>query len=151
VGRALKEQGISLRKIEKDAAGKPKLGILHKLNLASPEGFSALNAPGLFSQPRNQAMADLTGLQPHEGIFYLKDAVVTQREQKYTTKTGAEKTKIKKEVITFRTVSTKHQAEGRWMSPEVKPFNGMEAAFKYAEEEWEKILRQIDEEFRGGR
>lgn len=134
---AIKEAGISLKKIEKHPDGSPKLGILHKIPIESPG--TQKQFPGLFSKPRTAEEAQKTGFKPHEGIFHLSGLMVTQRMNK--------KGKVTREAITFRTVSSKHQLEGRWEYPAVTPFNALEAAYKYAEQEWEKMVQAMETEF----
>jgi hypothetical protein len=131
----LKANKISLTKIEKDPLGNPKLGILHNVKMLEP---SRTDKPDLFSKPRSPEMAALTGLKPHGGHFYGKGLVVTQSLN--------EKGKVVKSAITFRVVSSKHQAEGRWMAPAIQPFNSIKAAFEWANSQWNQILKQIEQQ-----
>jgi len=137
VKSAMKQNKISLKKIDMNPDGSPKLGVVSKLNIQAPGSQGQF--PFLYSEPRDQAAADLTGLQPHGGIFKLEGAVVTQRM--------GEKGKVIREAITFRTVSSKHQAEGRWMAPEVKGLHSMQAAYDYVQAQWQEVLRQLESEF----
>lgn len=138
---AMKKQGIHKTKIEKDESGQAKLGILHKLKIEGPEG-GWMQYPSMHSKPRTAEEAAQTGLKPHEGIFHLKGAVVVQREK--TGKKGGKK--IVKETVVFRTVSTKHQLENRWMYPEVKPFGAIPAAHQWALQQWTNVLKSLEEE-----
>jgi hypothetical protein len=140
---ALKEQKISPRKIEMDELGNPKLGIIHRLHIEPPSREKYPEMAQFFSRPRSEEEAALTGLRPHSGIFYLQNAVVVQRK-----KTVRGKERISKEVVVFRTVSTKHQLEHRWIYPEVKPFHAIEAAYNYVQQEWQKVLKDIEESLR---
>jgi hypothetical protein len=152
--KAAQAQGISLTKIERDESGE-KIGgpvdsstglqgakVLHKLNVNEPSSRAGM---GLFySKPRTQAESIATGLKPHGGIYHLQGAVVTQRE--------VSKGKFSKEVVTFRTVSSKHQGENRWMAPEVKALNSIPAAYKFAEKAWEEQVKILEQMFnQGGR
>lgn len=150
IKQQLKHQGISLNRIEKNEDGTPKLGVLHRLNISTPQpgspGFFHMVTPKkleFFSQSRSSAVAQQIGLQPHSGHFFLSKAVVTQREVELP----SGKKKISKEVVTFRTISSKHEAEGRWFYPEVKPLNSIPEAYKYALAEWEKIVKTMEIEF----
>lgn len=139
VKNAMKASGIALKKIERNEDGSPKLGILHRLDVQPPGSQSQF--PGMFSMPRPADVAKKVGLPPHGGIFHLKGAVVTQRMDS--------KNKPIREVITFRTISSKHEAEGnRWMSKAIQPFGALEAATKYAREEWERIVEAIKRDYR---
>lgn len=138
---ALRQKGISLHKIEMDENGQPKIGIIHKLKIQDPgpktKYLRQKGGKDWYSAPRNAEMAKLTGLKPHSGIFYGKDAVVIQRK--------GPRGGIIKEAVTFRTVSTKHEAEGRWMYPATQPFNSIEAAYEWAQQEWEKTVQRLQE------
>ena len=98
----------------------------------------------LFSNPRNKEQAQQLGLKPTTGHHYLNNAVVVQREVK-----GPKgKMKISKEVVTFRVVSSKHKAEGKWMYPAVPALNSIPEAYKYAHAEWETIVKSMEEQYR---
>ena len=141
----LKKNNISLRKVEVDDNGQPKLGIIHKLKVPNPSSqtkyLKVAGGKDWFSPPRTQEQANLSGLKAHTGIFQGKGAVVVQRK--------GPKGGIVKEVITFRTVSSKHQTEGRWMYPQVTPFNSMEAAYQWARMEWDRIVQMLSDSFKG--
>lgn len=153
-----KTQKISLTKIEKNASGEPKLGILHKLDMHSRTPQH--QAPDLFSKPRTQAAAEelnkalakigQTGLQPHGGIFKLAGAVVSQRVKRNgkgeimrDKKTG--KAKVQKETVVFRVISSKHKLEGRWMYPRVDAFNSIQQTKEWADKEWINIIKKLEE------
>lgn len=139
IKNAMKQEGISIKRIERNDDGTPKTGILHKLSIQPPGTRDQF--PGMFSIPRSQETAARVGLPAHDGIFHLKGAVVTQRLDA--------KNKPVREVITFRTISSKHEAEGnRWMSKAVQPFGALEAASQYAKEEWERIVEAIKRDYR---
>jgi hypothetical protein len=156
VKHAMKAQGITSR-IERHPDGTPKLGVLHKLNINVPEG-GWMAHPAVHSKPRSEEMAMQIGLKPHGGIYHLEGAVVTQRLKVKRGKRHGTHTDISfkpvKETVVFRTVSSKHRMEGRWMAPEVKPFGAIPAAYAYAQQQWEKIVRDLQEEIdqvsRGG-
>jgi hypothetical protein len=104
-------------------------------------GFRLKNRAN-FSMPRSQEMAAKIGLQPHSGIHKLEGLVVTQRMGKDG--------KVVKEALTFRTISTKHEAEGRWYYPEQKPLKAFPAAYDFAKTLMDEAVRRINQEF-GGR
>lgn len=145
---ALKKQGISLNKIERDSDGNPKLGILHRLQVAHPNsksgGFHQMVSPKklkLFSEGRTPERAAALGLPVYGGKFHLAGVVVSQRKDEATGK-------IKKEAVTFRVVSSKHKDEGRWVYPRVDPLNSIPEAFKFAEKAWEQTIKSLEDEFR---
>jgi hypothetical protein len=135
----LSHRKLGGNKIIKDDLGNPKLGVVAKLDIPDPgHGF-----PGLHSRPRSAADAALSGLKPHSGVFYLKNAVLIQREIK-----RGKKTSIKKEVVVFRTVSSKHFLEGRWMAPEIKGLNAFPDAVDWSKKQLENVIAEIDRELK---
>lgn len=139
IKQALKDNSVSLKRIERNADGSPKTGILHRIDMSSYEPSRAI--AGFHSQPRSPADALRSGLKPHEGHFLLGGLAVMQREDPKS------KHGVKREAVTFRMVSTKHQAEGRWMAKAVQPLNAIPEAYEYAKREWEKILQQLEQKF----
>jgi hypothetical protein len=137
---ALKREGISLNRLDKGPDGKPKLGILSKLHIEVAHRTEG-HAP-FFSKPRTPEMAAQVNLKPHSGHFFLKNAVVMQRE----IHSGGRK-RVSKEVVTFRVISSKHREEGRWFYPKVEPLNSIPEAYKWAESEWEHIVKSLEEQF----
>jgi hypothetical protein len=140
VNKTLKDQNIDLKKIETNSDGTPKLGVLHKVDMSS--FIAGDKNRSNFSMPRSQEMAAKIGLQPHTGIHKLQGLVVTQRMGKDG--------KVVKEAMTFRTISTKHEAEGRWYYPEQKPLNAFPAAYDFAKTLMDEAIRRLNQEF-GGR
>lgn len=133
VARTADNKRIPLYKIEKNPDGTVKTGIVHKIPVNAP--FSQSQAPNLYSKPRTADEAKATGLKAHAGIFKLQGLVISQRDNGNG--------RIKREGVTFRVVSSKHQSEHRWMAPEIKPGNYLQKAFTWMEQEWPKILAGI--------
>jgi hypothetical protein len=124
---------IPLYSIEKNADGTPRIGTLHKIKATPP--FTQSQAPSLFSKPRSAEDAKATGLKAHGGIFKLEGLAVSQRM------VGP---KVKREAVTFRVVSSKHQAEGRWLFPAIPAHRFLERAFEWATQTaWPEILSKI--------
>ena len=128
---------IAMKKIQYDAGGRPLEGTIRKLDIPEP----GRGVEGFYSRPRSKEMAALTGLPAHEGIFYGKGAALRQRVVGKSQKTG--KAKVSRDVGTFRTLSSKHKAEGRWMYPEVKKFGGFDAAYKWANEQMKSAVGDL--------
>lgn len=141
VRNEMKRQGISLRGLERDPAGNPLLGVLHRIEPPMPGSQSQF--PSLYSAPRTPEMARLIGLPEHEGIPYLEGTMIVQRE----VKKGKQKGKVVREAVTFRTISSKHKAEGRWFRKEIIGLQSLPAAEQYARTEWEKIVLRLRDEF----
>lgn len=139
VKQALKDYNINLKRIERNPDGSPKTGVLHKMDMRDYEPSRSI--AGFHSKPRTPAEAAATGLKAHEGHFFLEGMAVVQRPN------PASKHGVTREAITFRTVSTKSQAENRWIYPEVPALNSIPAAYEYAKEQWEKILKELESKF----
>lgn len=127
---------LALRKIQYGADGRPVQGTIRKLDIQDP----GREHSGFHSRPRSQEMAAMTGLPAHQGIFYGKGA---ELRQKVSGHTKAGKAKTTREIGTFRVLSSKHKAEGRWMYPEVPAFNGFQAAFQWANEQVELAVADL--------
>lgn len=141
IRKELKDKGVKLNKIDRDQWDRPKLGVVEKLGINKKR---TRYPQDLFSKPRDKKTADEIGLKPTTGHHYLNNAVIVQREVE-----GSKgKTKISRDVVTFRVVSSKHQAEGRWMYPKVEALNSIPEAYKYATEQWEDIVKALEEEYR---
>jgi len=134
---ALKENKLSLNKIELNPDGSPMLGVLHKLDMHPPTDQPSF--PDIFSKPRTKEMAHLTGLPEHQGIYKLQGLAITQRM--------TDKGTVAREAVTFRTISSKHKAEGRWMAPEVKGQNFLKDTKNWADQQWNEILQNLQNEF----
>ena len=120
---------IPYAKIEKDAAGKAKTGLLHSFDILDAP-IKTANSPGQGKGAIGQVMQGPTG------IPLLKGVRVYQKE--VTDKSGA--TKIKRAIMTFRVVSSKHKDQGRWEHPGLDPVNLMEEGQKWASEQWETLI-----------
>jgi hypothetical protein len=136
---ALRENKLSLGKIEKDASGSPKLGVLHKVKMNAP--FTQSQAPSLYSKPRSPEDAAKTGFKPHGGHFLLKGLAITQR---------MEGGKVKREAVVFRIASSKHPMEHRWMYPKQDGLKNFEAGLEFAQQLWPNLLKELEEKYSAG-
>jgi len=114
----MKARGIPYGKIEKDAGGQDKLGLLHSFDV-SARGKGAMPVP-----------------VSKVGIPLLNGVRVYQ--QKVKDKAGKEVTK--KAIMTFRMVSTKMKGSGRWVHPGLEAKHFMDAAFQWAVDHWTKVI-----------
>jgi hypothetical protein len=137
--QALKENKISLTRIERNPDGTPKFGILHKIPMDKYEPSRSI--AGFHSKPITPEEAAKTGLKEREGIFYLQGMAVIQRPN------PAAKHGVTREAVTFRTVSSKHQGTAHWLYPTVPAFNSLQAAYANAQKQWGDILREMDASF----
>lgn len=137
VKNTLKANKVSLTKIDRHADGSPKLGVIGKYDVDQPERSQF---PGMWSAPRTAQQAAITGLPQHGGYFHLQGLVVTQRMQ------GK---RVVREAVTFRTISSKHEKDGRWFQKAQQGLKSIPAAYDWAQQEWSKIVAEMEREFAG--
>lgn len=109
----LKKEGVPFKKIEKNADGSPKVGKLHEFNFGNPGG--RMGGPGKGNTPV------MNGLSIYQTM----------------TKTG----NVRRDILTFRTVSSGPGSQGKWHHPGLEPKKFLDKALEWALQEWEqKIL-----------
>lgn len=107
----LKRRKIPYGKLEMDASGKPKTGLLHSFDIKD-KPIKEMHAPGQGKGPIGHVMQGPTGIPLLKGIR------VYQREIKDKA-TG--KSKIVKSIMTFRVASSKQRGTGQWVHPGLEP------------------------------
>jgi hypothetical protein len=135
----MKRNKISLTKLSVDDAGKPRIGVVGKLEPAMPGPQSQF--PTLYSMPRSAAMAQLTGLPEHGGIALTQGTLIVQREVK-----RGKTTRIAREAITFRTITEAHKAEGRWFLKPFPALNSLQFAYDKAQQRLQDAVRAIQDD-----
>ncbi len=126
----LKRRNIPYGKIEKDSAGNPKVGLLHKFDIRHGPMKTAHGpgqGKGLIGQVR----------QGSSGIPFLQGVRVYQKPVK--DKTG--KTSVQRSIMTFRTVSSKQKGSGKWVHPGLTPKHFFEETADWALQEWERRIK----------
>lgn len=125
----MKRREIPYGKIEKDSKGNPKTGMLHSFDiLKNPPKTS--EGPGQGKGPVGQVRQGPTG------IPFLQGVRVYQKKVKG--KDGKET--VKKSIMTFRIVSSKHMGTGRWVHPGLEAKKFFEEAADWALREWEQRI-----------
>lgn len=142
IKRELKQRKIDYGKTEKDEHGSPKLGLLHSFSVTSGP-IKTANAPGQGKGPIGSVMQGPTGIPLLKGIR------IYQREVK-DPKSG--KTSIRKDIMTFRVVSSKHKGQGRWDHPGTEAVRLMDEAYDWAKRTWERevvpqMMTQLEKNF----
>lgn len=122
------KKGIPYGKIEKDGAGKPLLGLLHKLDIKD-QPIKTEEGPGQGKGPVGKVRQGPTGIPFLQGIR------VYQKEVK-DPNTG--KNFVRRDIMTFRTVSSKHKDEDRWIHPGLLPVKILDETYEWAKKTWEK-------------
>jgi hypothetical protein len=124
IKKELAKVGATPNRLETDKAGKPKLGLVRSLDITqAPLSTGALK---IGAGPRGQVAQGPTGTP------ILKGVKIYQKELP----TG----KVGRFVMTFRVVSSKHEAEGRWFHPGLEATHIMEDGLKWAMEQWENKI-----------
>jgi hypothetical protein len=139
IRKELAHRGIPYGKLELDTSGKPKLGKLHS--------FDIMNKPTKTHHGVGQGWGDIG--KPRvgaTGIPFLQGVNIYQSE--YKTKEG--ETKVQRQIMTFRVVSSKHKGTGRWVHPGFEAKEFLKEGFEWAKQEWEtKYMPQILSDFAG--
>ena len=121
----MKTRGIPWGKIERDSGGAPKIGRLHS--------FSINDRPIRNDMGRGQGAGPVGAVkQGPTGIPLLRGVAVYQKKN--------DKGQVKRGVMTFRIVSSKHKAQGRWIYPEKPGVNILSSTMDWMENEWEKSV-----------
>ena len=117
----LKEKDIRTTKLEFNADGSPKMGLLHKFNIESSKPSAKAKYPAL------------SGL-----AIYQRN--VEDKKGKMS---------VKKEIMTFRVISESMRGDGRWVHPGGKAYQLIDAAAFWAMGEWDNtILPEILNSFK---
>jgi len=116
----LRKENIPFKKIERDANGSPRVGKLHSLDFSKPG-----DAP-----PGKGNTSAMKGVSIYQTI----------------TKTG----NVRRDILTFRTVSGGPASAGKWMHPGTAPKKFLDRAMTWALDQWsDKILPEILSKYGG--
>lgn len=121
IKKKLKNEKIPFKKIEYNKDGSPKTGKIHDLKWG-------VDLPGGRNRPGKGDTPQLKGLSIYQQV----------------TKTG----NVRRDILTFRTVSSGPASQGKWIHPGLTAKKYMDKAFDQAMAEWEaKILPEIIEKW----
>lgn len=133
IKQEMSQRKIPWAKMEKDESGQPKLGMLHSFNISSGP-LKTHNGPGQGWGPVGQVKQGPTGIPFLHGV----------RVYQHKVKDDKGNEKVKRSVMTFRIVSSKHAGSKRWFHPGLPAENLFEEAAEWAQREWsEKALPQL--------
>lgn len=144
----LKKMRVPWSKIERNADGSPKTGVLHKLDIGGPpRPAGAAATPNLTGDPKFPANQHGYGhgpvgapMQGPTGIPFLKGIRVSQSpvfNEDGTPKMDRHgKQMATRSITTFRVVSSKHEGS-RWNYPGIEGTKFFDEALQWAEREWE--------------
>lgn len=135
-----KKRKIPFQKIERDESGRPLLGKIHRFNIDHSPLKSGIGPGqgwgpvGDVRQGPNERQK-VGGGPGGGGIPFLHGVNVYQRVGK-----GG---KVQKDVLTFRLASSRQEGTGMWQYPGTGPTNIFESAYKWAEQELDKIVPMV--------
>ncbi len=139
----MKKRHIPFGKIENNQSGAPQIGLLHS--------FDIMNAPKktIGFGARGQGWGPVGAVkQGPTGIPFLQGVRVYQNNVK--NKDGGQS--VKRSVMTFRIVSSKHTGTERWFHPGLPAENIFDEAYAWVKNEWEtNALPALIESLQSGR
>jgi hypothetical protein len=126
----MKRLKIPYGKIERHDDGSPKLGLLHS--------FDIMNSPPKTGEGPGQGWGPIGSVrQGPTGVPFLQGVRVYQRMDK----DEAGNDTVKRDIMTFRMVSSKMKGSGRWYHPGIPAKKFFDEAYSWALEEWEKTIK----------
>lgn len=131
IKKELKSRGGSWGKMEKNADGSMKTGLVHSFDIMK-EPIKTHEGPGQGHGPIGSVR------QGNTGIPHLQGVRVYQKEIK-----GANgKTHMEKSVMTFRVASSKQKGSGKWVHPGLEAKLFLDEAAEWAQKEFEGKIRE---------
>lgn len=121
---------IPLGVIQKDSAGKDKIGLVHKQNIMNSP-IKTQGPFGGYSQgkgPVGQVMQGPTGTPFLQGLRIYQKPIEGKTHQF---------------AMTFRIVSSKHKAQGRWEHPGLEPTHLFRDGGEWASNHWDKAILPV--------
>jgi hypothetical protein len=126
----LKRMGAPYGKLEVGSDGKPKLGLVRSFDIA--------HKPAKTHEGAGQGWGGIGQVrQGATGIPFLQGVRIYQKP----VPDGRGGSAVKKAIMTFRTVSTKHKGTGRWTHPGLEPKRFLDEAFDWALDQWEHRIK----------
>lgn len=132
VKKELRGLEVPFAKIETDASGKPKTGLLHDISI--------MDKPQKTHQGPGQgkgAIGDV--VQGPTGTPFLQNIRIYQQGHK----NESGEVKVKRSILTFRTVSSKHIGTDKWRHPGLEATDLFKGAEEFAIKEWDKISAML--------
>lgn len=134
IKQEMAKRKIPYAKVETDANGQPKLGMLHKFDIMKTP-LKTHDGPGQGKGPIGQVRQGPTGIPFLQGVRVYQKKVKDQA-------TG--KDKVQRGIMTFRVASSKHKGTGRWVHPGLEAKKFFEEAQDWALQQWvQRIVPDI--------
>jgi hypothetical protein len=145
---ALKELKIPYSKIERSETGDLKTGMLHKVDMSTPDRpgsatpslgrGGSINNKGFGRGHILQPMQGPTGIPFMQGLRIYQTPLFNKDGSPQLNSKG--KQAGKRSALTFRVVSSKMLGEDRWNHPGLEPKHFFEDALKWTEDQWKKEI-----------
>lgn len=129
IKRNLKSFGVPYGKIETDNQGNAKLGKLHEFDIMTAP-IKTNEGPGQGKGPIGAVRQGPTGIPLLQGVQVI--------QKKVTRADGSEG--VGRFIMTFRTVSSKHKEENRWMHPGLPGIGVFDETAEWAKQHWETVI-----------
>lgn len=126
----MKKRKIPYGKLETDATGKPKTGLLHSFDIMK-QPIKTGHGPGQGKGPVGAVKQGPTGIPFLQGVRVYQHAVKDKQGKEH----------IQKSIMTFRVASSKHKGTGRWIHPGLEAKKFFDEAAKWAQKEFEDRIR----------
>ena len=127
--RELTKRKIPYGKIETDAAGRPKLGLLHSFDIKN-KPLKTAEAPGMGKGPLGAVRQGPTGIPFLAGVRIYQKSV----------EGPGGKSSVKRGIMTFRVVSSKMKGTGRWVHPGLDAKHFFEETEQWALNQWQTLI-----------
>lgn len=152
VKAAMKEKGIPFAAIEKDAKGNAKIGKIRSFNI-NDQPLKTENGPGQGHGPIGSVRQGPNARQAENGGPGGGGKPFLAGVSIYQIPDEKAKSGVRREILTFRIASSKHQGSQRWRHPGTPPMNLMQSGLDWALEEFSKkiepeIMAQIRTELK---
>ena len=127
----MKRRKIPYGKLETNADGSPKTGLLHSFDIMKHPVKTA-HGPGQGKGPIGAVRQGPTGIPFLQGVRVYQNKVKDPKSGKES---------VKKSIMTFRIASSKHKGQGRWVHPGLEAKKFFDEAAKWAQKEFEDRIR----------
>lgn len=126
----MKKRKIPYGKLETDATGKPKTGLLHSFDIMK-QPIKTGHGAGQGKGPVGAVKQGPTGIPFLQGVRVYQHAVKDKQGKEH----------VQKSIMTFRIASSKHKGTGRWIHPGLEAKKFFDEAAKWAQKEFEDRIR----------
>lgn len=131
IKKEFKSRNIPYGKMEVDAGGNAKKGLLHSFDIKNAP-IKTSNLPGQGKGPVGQVMQGPTKIPLLQGVRVYQKEITDKLGKKH----------MQKAVMTFRVASSKHKGQGRWIHPGLDAKKFFDEAADWALKQWEDNIKE---------